>query len=115
MEKMLLIYEDESGRDNVTGAQIKEVMGAYQAYSQDLVDAGFMRAGAGLERTSSATTVRMRGGAPDTTDGPFDTTSLQLTGYYLVDCPDLDAALKAAAKCPGALHGAVEVRPVMAM
>jgi hypothetical protein len=48
-------------------------------------------------------------------NGPFIETREQLGGYYLIDAPDLDTALAWAARCPGASHGAVEVRPVWEM
>ena len=47
------------------------------------------------------------------TDGPFAETKEQLGGYYVLDVPDLDEAIKWAQKCPGAEHGTVELRPMM--
>jgi hypothetical protein len=61
---------------------------------------------------SSATTMRVRNGKALTTDGPFAETKEQLGGYYLIDVPNLDEALKWAAKIPGAFDGSVEVRPL---
>jgi hypothetical protein len=57
----------------------------------------------------------VREGKTEVHNGPFIETREQLGGYYLIDVPDLDAALKWAARCPGASHGTVEVRPVWAM
>jgi hypothetical protein len=54
----------------------------------------------------------VRGGKVLTTDGPFAETKEQLGGYYLLDVPDLDAAVRWAGKCPGAKHGTCEVRPL---
>ena len=68
-----------------------------------------------LAPTSAASTVRVRDGEEVVTDGPFAETKEQLGGYYLIDVADLDAALAWAARCPGASHGVVEVRPVWAM
>jgi hypothetical protein len=48
-------------------------------------------------------------------DGPYVDSKEQLGGYYLIDVPDLDAALSWAARCPGAGHGVVEVRPIWGM
>jgi hypothetical protein len=48
-------------------------------------------------------------------NGPYAETREQLGGYFLIDVPDLDAALSWAARCPGASHGVVEVRPIWPM
>jgi hypothetical protein len=69
--------------------------------------------GEALLPTSAATTVRVRDGETLTTDGPFAETKEQLGGFYLLDCPDLDDAIKWAARIPGARTGSVEIRPVM--
>jgi len=115
MEYMLLIYENEASRAQATEAQIKEGFAAYEKYTSELSGAGVMRGGNGLQPTAAATTVRVRDGKSDTADGPFAETGEQFSGYYVIECADLDTALKWAAKCPGAHHGSVEVRPVMAM
>ena len=77
--------------------------------------AAVLRGGAALYPTSSATTVRVseKGGEVTTTDGPYAETKEVLTGFYLLECPDLDAAIARAATIPGAWDGAVEVRPVI--
>ena len=59
--------------------------------------------------------MRVRDGKRMTTDGPFAETKEQLGGYYIIEVPDLDAALAWAARCPGASNGALEVRPIWAM
>ena len=69
--------------------------------------------GAPLEGTEAAKTVRVRGGDTQLSDGPFAETKEILGGYYLVDVPDLDAALAWAAKIPNVGYGCVEVRPVV--
>jgi hypothetical protein len=76
---------------------------------------GLYRGGERLEPTSSATTVRVAGGKTQVLNGPYAETKEQLAGYYVVEVPDLDAALTWAARCPGASHGAIEVRPLGAM
>ena len=65
-----------------------------------------------LQPSSAATTVRVADGKPQVLDGPYADTKEQLGGYYLIDVPDLDAAIAWAARCPAAGHGVVEVRPV---
>jgi hypothetical protein len=75
-----------------------------------------IRGGAALHPTSTATTVRVkgsRGGEVVTADGPYAETKEALTGFYLLEAADLDAAVAIAAQIPGAWDGAVEVRPVL--
>jgi hypothetical protein len=80
--------------------------------------AAFIRGGEALYPTTTATTVRVkggRGGEVVTSDGPYAETKEVLGGFYLLECADLDEAISVAAKIPGAWHGAVEVRPVIPM
>jgi len=77
-----------------------------------LIKAGVMRGGNELKPVATATTIRLRGGKVLSTDGPFAETKEQLGGYYLIDVPNLDDAVKWAAKCPGAKTGSIEVRPI---
>ena len=74
--------------------------------------AGVLRGGAELKPTHSATTVRVRNGKTVTTDGPLAETKEQLGDYYLIDVPDLDDAVHWAARCPAAMGGSIEVRPL---
>ena len=67
----------------------------------------------GLYPTPTATTVRVRDGERNVTDGPYAETKEQLGGFYVLDCKDLDDAIEWAAKIPGARFGSVEIRPVM--
>jgi hypothetical protein len=87
----------------------------YETYIGDLVQRGVLQGGERLRPSADATTVRVRNGEVLTTDGPFAETKEQLGGYFLVDCKDLDEALELAAKNPGALNGAIEVRPIWEM
>jgi hypothetical protein len=68
-----------------------------------------------LQRTSATTTVRTANGKTSVLNGPYAEVKEQLGGYYMIDVPDLDAALAWAARCPGASHGGVEVRPIWEM
>ena len=79
--------------------------------------AAVIRGGAALYPTSTATTIRTehKGGEVLSTDGPYADTKEVLTGFYLLECADLDEATAWAARIPAAWHGAVEVRPVMSM
>jgi hypothetical protein len=110
---MLLIYGDEAGMANVAPEQLQQEYEAYAAYTQEIKDRGAWVAGEGLDRTSSATTVRVKNGETLTTDGPFAETKEQLGGFYEIEVGNLDDAIKAAAMIPGAKYGSIEVRPVM--
>ena len=74
-----------------------------------------MVSGDRLRPSSAATTVRSTNGKTQVLDGPYAETKEQLGGYYVIEAPDLDAALSWAQRCPGATHGVVEVRPIWAM
>ena len=89
-------------------------MGDYGTFGQTA--AAVIRGGAALYPTSTATTVRTTGGKGGdvlSTDGPYAETKEVLTGFYLLECADLDEAVARAATIPGAWDGAVEVRPVI--
>jgi hypothetical protein len=97
-----------------TAPEQAEDMTAYMKFGED--HAASIRGGAALHPTSTATTVRVtgaRGGDVVTSDGPYAETKEALTGYYLLECADLDEAVALAAKMPAAWNGAVEVRPVI--
>jgi len=107
----VLIYSDESAVWDEK--KNKEVMDAYWAYTNMLTSSGEGDAGEALHPTSTATTVRVRDGKTLTTDGPFMESKEALGGFYIIKADGLDGAIALAAKCPGAEHGAVEVRPVV--
>ena len=109
MEYLLLIYGNEADQATMTQEQGEQVMAAYVAYTSALQQSGALKSGNPLHPTSSATTIR----GSRVLDGPFSETKEQLGGYYLIDVPDLDAALQWAKRCPGTEHGSVEVRPIM--
>jgi hypothetical protein len=115
MEYMLLIYSDPDGFDKLSPSHQAEGMAAYGAYHQALQKAGVLRNSNRLRPAQSATTVRLQSGKTQVLDGPYAETREQLGGYFLIDVPDLDAALSWAARCPGAAHGTVEVRPIWPM
>jgi hypothetical protein len=107
-----MIYGDEDVLQRAEPADAKAMTGAYVAYTQELIRAGALIGGDRLQRTSAATTVRVKNGRTEVVDGPYAETKEQLGGYYLIDVPDLDAALSWAASCPGAQVGSIEVRPI---
>jgi hypothetical protein len=112
MKYMVLNYtppEDLATADEVRAAAEGDVWGAY---TKALIDAGVLVGGNALHPSSTATTLRIQGGRRLVQDGPYAATKDQLGGFYLIDVPDLDAALHWAALNPAAALGAVEVRPV---
>ncbi len=115
MQYMLLIYGNEAAAANASEADMGRMMAAYGAYTEAMVKAGVMLRGDRLHRSSAATTVRTVDGKAQVLDGPYAETKEQLGGYYLIEAPDLDTALSWAERCPGAAHGAIEVRPIWTM
>lgn len=111
MQYMLLIYGDEKAWAAMSESEINKTMQAFDAYSKELAESGVLRGGSELAPISTATTVRVRNGKALTSDGPFAETKEQLGGYYLIDAPNLDEAIKWAAKIPSAVHGSIEIRP----
>jgi hypothetical protein len=114
MQYMILIYGDEKNFAMMAGEPeaARRMYEAFAAYSAELRNAGVLRGGGELKPTHSATTVRVRDGRLVTTDGPFAETKEQLGGYYIVDVPNLDDAVKWAGRCPAAQGGSIEVRPI---
>ena len=115
MQYILLIHANEAGHAAASEADMARVVAAYGAYTQALTQAGVLQGANRLQPTSAATTVRVVDGKTQVLDGPYVETREQLGGYYLIDVPDLDAALSWAARCPGASMGSIEVRPIWAM
>ena len=111
---LLLIYQEPSTLPQ-NEAEFAAMAMAYGAYGQWLADTGQLLGGEALKSVSDATTVAVRDGRRVITDGPFAETKEILGGYYLIDGPDLDAAIEAAARIPGAQTGKVEIRPIMEM
>jgi hypothetical protein len=112
MQYALLIYEDESAfGPSKTGPKLQQVVGRHMEFNKEL---GAKRVGgSGLKATSSATTVRTTNGKHTLHDGPFAETKEQLGGFYLIEAPDLDAAIAIAKRVPLLEDGAIEVRPVL--
>jgi hypothetical protein len=111
MQYMLLLYVNEGGWSKLTADERKEGVAAYEAYSQALQKAGALKSSNRLQGSSVATTVRVANGKSQVLEGPYADSKEQLGGYFIIDVPDLDAAISWAARCPAASHGVVEVRP----
>lgn len=111
MRHMLSIYGDESRMASMTDEELAASVPMWTEYQQRFADV--VRTGAPLHPTASAATVRVRDGQALHTDGPFAETREQLGGYHLLETDSIERALEAAAACPGAFYGSVELRPIM--
>ena len=112
MRYLLLCCFDEKRWKEIPESKRGGIMREYGELLQGLDKGGHHLASAKLQSSSTATTVRGRSGKPVITDGPFAETKEQLGGYYIIDVPHLDEAVKWAARCPAAQGGSIEVRPI---
>jgi hypothetical protein len=113
---VLLLYDENAANPSPVPPDpdaLKGMFTEYGAFTQSVADAGALLAAEALQPVATATSVRVRDGRTVTTDGPFAETKEGLGGLYLIEAPDLDAALAWAARCPGARYGTVEVRPII--
>ena len=115
MKYLLNIYASESQEHAMSPEATGQLMQAYGAYTEALVKAGVMQGAERLRPSTDATSVKVRGGKTEVLNGPYAETREQLGGYYVIDAPDLDAALSWAARCPTSSYGTIEVRPIWAM
>ena len=113
MKYILLIHTDEGAFAALSEAERQQIFGEYMQLTQQIRSSGHWLAGAPLHPAASAKSVRIRGGKPIVTDGPFAETREQLGGYVLIEANDRDEAVGIAARTPGARLGTVEVRPVV--
>ncbi|MCI3131323.1 YciI family protein [Phenylobacterium aquaticum] len=111
MQYMLLIFEDEQAYSQQPALQ--DVVAQHMKLAAEMREKGVFVSGAGLQPSQTATTVRTAGAAKTVHDGPYPETREQLGGYYLVDVPDLDAALAWAKRIPVVDGGSIEVRPLI--
>ena len=112
MKYLVLIYAAE-GTDPQPGTpEFDTMIEGYGAASACYVKEGAMLGGAALQPIAMSTTLRIRDGKTETMDGPFAETKEQLGGFYLLDCADLDAAIRYAEMIPTAKYGCVEIRPI---
>ncbi|MFC2953174.1 YciI family protein [Marinicaulis aureus] len=108
MNYLLMLYDNEDEWAAMEDEKRNGILGSYFAYTDALRDAGAYVDGNPLEHSKEGK--RARQGRVE--DGPFADGKETLGGYYLIEAPDLDAALDWAARCPCASFGYVEVRPV---
>ena len=113
MKYALLIYSPSSAGEYAAAALPRtddDTPGEWVKYTQAAKDAGVLVAAEQLTHAETATSVRVRGEDRLITDGPFMETKEHLLGFYLIDVPDLDAALDWATRMPAVNGGTVEVR-----
>lgn len=110
MKYMLLIYgEEQSWTESEREACYAESI----ELTKELITLGKFLGASPLLPVSTAASVRVRGGHPTITDGPFAETREQLGGYFLIEARDQQEAIAIATRIPGARKGTVEVRPVI--
>jgi hypothetical protein len=108
---MLLVYEEEV--DPAVQAERERELPMFVELHRSLREAGLLVGVQRLHSAQSATSVRVRDGQTEIIDGPFAVTKELLAGYYILECADLDEALRQAARLPMAPWATIEVRPVM--
>ncbi len=113
MRDLLSLYAAPDAEPKPGTPEFDAMMGGYFSLSERRKDVATFVAGEGLRGVDTATTLRKRGGKVETMDDPFAETRELFGGFYLIDAPDLDAALRHAAEIPAARYGSVKVLPVM--
>jgi hypothetical protein len=113
MQYMILIYGDPAREPAYGTPEFQAMMGSYFSLNEKMKADGVLVSGEGLQGIETATSVRIRNGKVETMDGPFAETKEHLGGYYVIEVPDLDAALRYAAMIPSVHFGTIEVRPLM--
>jgi hypothetical protein len=114
MQYLCLIYSDEKAWEKMSVEERESLYKDYFEFTEGIRKSGVYVGGNPLEKSTTATTVRVRDGRTATTDGPYAETKEQLGGYYLIEARDLNEAIAVASRIPGARHGAIEVRPILA-
>jgi len=112
MKYMLLMYWNESEVSKT--AEERQALAPEKWYplSEEMKAAGALISSNGLGSVDNTTTVRIREGKTLITDGPFAETHEQLGGYFVLNCKDLDEAIRWAEKIPTAKYGSIEIRPL---
>ena len=113
MKYMLLLNRTTDALPAPGTAELNRIIQEYGAAMEAMARAGILIDCAALGARSSTTTVRVRDGETLITDGPSAEIKEQLGGYSIIECADLDEALKWAASSPAARDASVEVRPVV--
>jgi hypothetical protein len=112
MRYLCLIYYDEKNLNALSSSEREALSKEAYAYCDILRQKDQFIAAEPLQPVHTATTVRIRDGKAVTTDGPFAETKEQLGGFFMIDVPDLDEAIRVASQIPPGRLGSVEVRPI---
>ena len=115
MRYIALLYGEPDAGPAPGTPEFMEMLGEFESATAAMADAGVLVDSSPLQPPQTATTVRVRNGETQLSDGPFAEIKEQLGGYYILDCQDLDTALRYAAAIPSAKYGSVEIRPLMVM
>lgn len=115
MQFMLFAWAAEGHFQKMPPAEAQAAVGAYAAFGEALRKENVLVSSNRLRPSADTTQVSIQNGKTRVLNGPYAETKEQLGGYFLIDVPDLDAAMSWAARCPGASHGTVEIRPVWTM
>ena len=110
MKYLCLCYSDEN--KEMPQPEYEALMRDVVSYNAELNAQGRLLACERLQPTEAATSIRVRNGKTEITDGPFAETKEQLGGFFLIEAADLDEALRIASNLPSTRHGCIEVRPV---
>jgi len=113
MKYICLLYGEANAGPTPGTAEFGEMLRDFQTSTRAMAEAGVLLDSSPLQPPESATTVRVRNGETELSDGPFAEIKEMLGGYYILDCDDLDSAVRWAASIPSAKYGSVEVRPLM--
>ena len=111
MPQYMFSVNHEVGEELPTGDDVQRMLTQVDAFNQKVTDAGIWVFGGGLEPIETTTTVDATGSEPIITDGPFTEAKEWIGGFWVLEAPDLDAALKLAIEASAACEGRVEVRP----
>ena len=111
MKQYMLAVHDVQDAPTPAPDEMQQMFAQVDQVNQELQRAGAWVFGGGLLPADTATVVRVEGGVPTMTDGPFAETKEQLGGFWVIRAADLDEALAWARKCTEACRAPVEVRP----
>lgn len=111
MRYSLLLNNEEPAEGQISEEDLTTFRAAFDLYAKSLDAAGVLVSADILQPVAASTTVTLRGGSLQVQDGPFADTRERLAGSFVIDVPDLDAAIAWAEKCPGAQYGVIEIRP----